>query len=202
MSDPIPKPDTPMCDKVTANRENLNLIGEFIEWLESESIELMRWTDFEDSFQVDCPRDTPRSHRTMQSVVDILTEKSGRPAVDLGPHPKDCICKGTGRITRTVGTNEHVPAFRNIQDALAQFFEIDQAEYDREREELLAWWRLESERREAEPPAGPSYGLCGICNDPVRDADVAGLSNVRTGHVLCITHFREAKAAAKLKDQS
>lgn len=121
----------PESTKLIDVSEDSQKIGEFLEALGSQGIQLMKWVekDYEE----------PCSGELFSAGCD-----GGKKRLDFGPDgaggpytsQRACgVCGGTGVVKKHVEGFE--PAFSSIDRALADYFEIDMDKVERERAELL-----------------------------------------------------------------
>lgn len=136
----------PEADKVDLHRAEMQVIGEFLEWLDTCGVELVRYDVVEDSYLDTCSSIPPKGHRNLQRVLRVRDKIQGidPPGDPAGyEHPLSCICKGTGLVEHKNTAETYVSAFPSIQTALAAYFDIDYEAYEDEREQMLA--RIRSE---------------------------------------------------------
>jgi hypothetical protein len=108
----------PECTKLSGVTGQSQTVGEFLEWLGQQGVQLMRW-------ETGIPRD---------AVCPEPECLGGRRRV--GSRRQDCsTCKGAGYVTRRASAWVSDP--RNTQTLLAEFFGIDLAKVESERRAML-----------------------------------------------------------------
>lgn len=118
MSTRVEDVDTSECAKMRAVHAESQAIGEFIEWLGGQGVQLMRYEAVPDS-----------------RVCTNINCRDGQ--VRRGREKVDCAkCNGTGFEEYELTT--WMPERRGIQQLLAEFFNIDLAKVDVEQRALLA----------------------------------------------------------------
>ena len=107
--------DYPECDKLHAVSEESHRIGDFIDWLRGQGVNLMVYRD-DMTETVDCWKFFP-----------LTSEK----------HPKDCRggCGGTGKVERKREGWVHDP--RHIEQLLADYYGIDLRKLEAEKRRVL-----------------------------------------------------------------
>lgn len=72
-----PEPEAPECKKLSAVRDESHKIGEFIDWLHEQGIQLCEWMDYEDAPAQYAPT-TQTSEKLLAKYFDIDLNKVER----------------------------------------------------------------------------------------------------------------------------
>jgi len=116
------KSEYPECEKLAAVAERSQAIGDFIEWLVSQGLSIRRWVEYSDNGlpKYVWKESTPAWRRKRKpGPADVLK--------DLAENNPDYVSQPAGWY----------PDPRSITDFLAEFFQIDLAEVERERRRML-----------------------------------------------------------------
>lgn len=115
--------DTPMLDKMSAVQGDSQTIGEFLEWLGTQSLQVGSYG------QVEYP-DEPCPGYSLDACEDGVVKK--------GTHKAHLCrrCNGTGRITIT--RSAEFRPIHSIEAILAKYFDIDLLQAEHERAAILA----------------------------------------------------------------
>lgn len=133
----------PTLDRVSAVQEESQAVGQFIEWLRGQGVELMQWRETVEDERV-CTlwvADHSRAAavdelRRLQAEIEGGDPAKVKPVKRSDVHPDNCECKGTGWLTfyREGWVNFHSGG---INALLYRYFEIDENQAEKERRALL-----------------------------------------------------------------
>lgn len=112
------QPPTPVLDQMLAVRPQSQVIGEFLEWLQAQGIQLMKWEDLSD-------------------WVECWSQSCYGGKIYGNPKNPCPDCKGTGYIERKKGA--WFPIGKSIESLLVEYFHLDENAMERERRALLDW---------------------------------------------------------------
>jgi hypothetical protein len=140
----------PEHEKLSKVSDKSQMCGEFLEWLRSERVHLMRWReDLTDQRVVDpdCPVPPNWDNRRpcdRKPEDDSYYAWWTHHCAHWFEDSKDCCRCGIGHFREITGVKSWVEESRSITDLLAAFFEIDQGKIEAEKREMLAKLRGES----------------------------------------------------------
>ena len=124
--------ETPELDRMSDVRDHSQAIGEFLEWLRDQGVQMVRWeTRRPESL---CSGDALfREFAELDAELRSAQSETPRPS-DV--HPPKCKCKGTGIVYGTE-RDELVSVDRSIERWLADYYDIDLDRVEAERRAIL-----------------------------------------------------------------
>lgn len=147
-------PPTPELDKIKAISDRSQAIGEFLDWLLNARQPRVSFGQWSEELEVPCQRQPPEAQRMSDDLLDLFSDLTGKQVDrDLSrwtAHPRSCLCRGTGYVQVPRANEAFVPVHLRIQGILAEYFQIDEDEAERERMAVLTWVRAENEREDRE----------------------------------------------------
>lgn len=83
-------------------------------------------------------------------LLDLFSDLTGKEVQHnrAAAHPRRCVCEGTGYVKVPRVNEAFVPMHVRIQGILAEYFQIDEDEAERERMAVLAYVRAQNERED------------------------------------------------------
>lgn len=116
-------------------------VGEFLDWLSSQGVHLMKWTTFHEPVECwQCAGNDNHKGMILEQITGpIIKEDPLQPDRASKSQWVTCPnCNGTQfDPERTSDVEQWAPERRGIQQLLADYFEIDLAKIDAEKEAML-----------------------------------------------------------------
>lgn len=113
----------PECDKMLAVHDQSQVIGEFLEWLDTQGLHIMQWRTFNEPKTCTCIFNEGHTGERYNSRTHKW-ETCGK-------------CNGTGLLEETYEVQQWTHARGSINEILARFFDIDMTKVEQERRAML-----------------------------------------------------------------